>query len=184
MALTTVISAILKGYPVKQLLRKVLLTVDADHSNCTRGFTLIEMVVIVAIIAILATVATLSLPEWRNNMNLRTTARDVVSYLQFSKLEAAKRNAQVSIEFTEGGEGVGKCRVLVSGSGQTLREMTMPARITLTPPTTPVTTFQINTRGIPVGGAGGTVSLSNGSRTYNVVLSAAGAVSLDGPLHL
>ena len=182
MASTTVISVILKGYQVKQLLRKVLLMADADHNHHTRGFTIIEVIVILAIIAILATFATLSLPQWRNNMNLRATARDVVSYLQFAKLEAAKRNAQVSIEFTEGGAGVGKCRVIVSGSGETLREMTMPAKVTLTPPTTPVTTFEVNTRGIPVGGGGGTVSVTNGPRTYNVVLSAAGAVSLNGPL--
>jgi hypothetical protein len=56
--------------------------------------------------------------------------------------------------------------------------MTMPPKVNLTPPTTPVTTFQINTRGIPVGG-GGTVTLTNGERTYSVVLSAAGAVSLN-----
>ena len=154
--------------------------VDPDHNHHTRGFTLIELIVILAIIAILATVTTIKLPEWQKNINLRATARDVVSYLQFAKVEAAKRNAQMSIEFTEGGEGVGKCRVLVTG-GETLREMTMPANITLTPPTTPVTTFKLNTRGIPIEGAEETVSLSNGSRTYNIVLRVAGAVSLSGP---
>ena len=184
MVLTTVVSAILEGCQVKQLFAKAVLVTDTNHNQHSGGFTMIELIVILAIIAILATVATLSLPGWRDNMTLRTTARDVVSYFQFARIEAAKRNATASIELTEGGAGVGKCRVIVSGSGETLREMTMPARITLTPPTTPVTTFQINTRGIPVSGAGGTVSLSNGSRTYNVVLSAAGAVSLDGPLHL
>ena len=154
----------------------MVLTTDKHH---TSGFTIIELVVIMAIIAILATVATISLPGWRDNMTLRATARDLVSYMQFAKVEAAKRNATASIEVTEGGQGVGKCKVIISG--QTLKEVTMPPKLTLTPPTTPVTTFQINNRGIPVGG-GGTVSLTNGSRTYNVALSAAGAVSLNGPL--
>jgi type IV fimbrial biogenesis protein FimT len=149
------------------------------HKHHTSGFTIIELVVIMAMIAILATIATINLPGWRDNMNLRATARDLVSYMQFAKVEAAKRNATASIELTEGGQGVGKCKVIISG--QTLKEVTMPPKVTLTPPTTPVTTFQINNRGIPVGG-GGTVSLTNGSRTYNVVLSAAGAVSLNGPL--
>ena len=112
-------------------------------------------------------------------MTLRAAARDVVTHFQFAKVEAAKRNATASIELTEGGQGVGKCKVIISG--QTLKEVTMPPKVTLTPPTTPTTTFQINTRGIPIGG-GGTVSLTNGPRTYNVVLSAAGAVSLNGPL--
>ena len=154
----------------------MVLTTDKHH---TSGFTIIELIVIMAIIAILATVATISLPGWRDNMTLRATARDLVSYMQFAKVEAAKRNATASIEVTEGGQGVGKCKVIISG--QTLKEVTMPPKLTLTPPTTPVTTFQINNRGIPVGG-GGTVSLTNGSRTYNVALSAAGAVSLNGPL--
>lgn len=149
------------------------------HKHHTSGFTIIELVVIMAIIAILATVATINLPRWRDNMTLRATARDLVSYMQFAKVEAAKRNDTASIELTEGGQGVGKCKVIISG--QTLKEVTMPPKVTLTPPTTPVTTFQINNRGIPVGG-GGTVSLTNGPRTYNVVLSAAGAVSLNGPL--
>ena len=144
MALTTVFSAILECYEVKQLLRKALLVADTDH-----------------------------------NMYLKTAARDVVSFFQFAKVEAAKRNATASIELTAGGQGVGRCKVIIGS--QTLREMTMPPKVTLTPPTTPVTTFQVNTRGIPVGG-GGTVSLTNGPRTYNVVLSAAGAVSLNGPL--
>ena len=179
MVLTTVVSVISERCEVKKLFPKALLVTDTNHNQHTGGFTMIELIVILAIIAILATVATLSLPGWRDNMTLRTTARDVVSYFQFAKIEAAKRNATASIELTEGGKGVGKCRVIISG--QTLREMTMPPKLTLTPPTTPVTTFQINTRGIPVGG-GGTVSLTNGSRTYEVELSAAGALSLNGPL--
>ena len=150
-----------------------------NHKHHIRGFTVIELIVIMAIVAALSTIATLNLPGWRDNMNLRATARDVVSYLQFAKIEAAKRNATASIELTEGGKGVGKCKIIIAG--QTLKEMTMPSKVTLTPPTTPVTTFQINNRGIPVGG-GGTVSLTNGPRTYNVVLSAAGAISLNGPI--
>ena len=179
MVLTTVVSAILEGCQVKQLFAKAVLVTDTNHNQHSGGFTMIELIVILAVIAILATIATLSLPGWRDNMTLRTTARDVVSYFQFARIEAAKRNATASIELTEGGQGVGKCKVIISG--QTLREMTMPSKVNLTPPTTPVTTFQINTRGIPVGG-GGTVSLTNGSRTYEVELSAAGALSLNGPL--
>ena len=144
-----------------------------------QGFTFLELVIILAIIGLFAAITALSIPSWRANISLRTTARDVVSNFQFARVEAAKRNATASIQLTEGGIGVGKCQVVIGG--QTLREMTMPGKLILTPPTTPVTTFQINNRGIPIGG-GGTVTITNGSKTYNITLSPAGAISMSGPV--
>ena len=149
------------------------------HRRLEHGFTVVELIAIVAIIAVLIAIATLSMPGFRANITLKATARDVVSSFQFARVEAAKRNATVSVQLTEGGKGVGKCKVIING--ETLRERTMPPRVTLTPPTTPITTFQINNRGFPVG-AGGTVVLTNGDRTYNVVLSPAGSISLNGPI--
>ena len=144
-----------------------------------QGFSFLELMVIIAIIALLSALAAFSIPEWRANITLKTAARDVVSSFQFARVEAAKRNATASVQLTEGGQGVGKCEVIING--QILREMTMPPRVTLTPPTTPITTFQISNRGFLVG-AGGTVVLTNGDRTYNVVLSPAGSISLNGPI--
>jgi len=151
----------------------------AIHRYSAQGFTVLELIVIVAIIGILAIVTTLNLYDWKANVYLKTAAREVVSNFQFARVEAAKRNATVSVQLTEGGKGVGKCEVIISG--QTIRKMTMPANVTLTPPTTPITTFQISNRGFPIG-PGGTVFLTNGNRTYNVVLSPAGAISLNGPI--
>jgi type II secretory pathway pseudopilin PulG len=148
------------------------------HRRLGHGFTLLELIVIVAIIGGLTALTVLGIPGWRANIALKTTARDVVSSFQFARVEAAKRNLTASVQFTEGGQGVGKCKVIIDGD--TEREMTMPARVTLTPPTTPITTFLISNRGFPIG-AGGTVVLTNGDRTYNVVLSPAGAISLNGP---
>ena len=148
------------------------------HRRLEHGFTLIELIVIVAIIGGLTALTVLGIPGWRANIALKTTARDVVSSFQFARVQAAKQNATASVQLTEGGQGVGKCEVIING--QTMREITMPPRVTLTPPTTPITTFEISNRGFPVG-AGGTVVLTNGDRTYNVVLSPAGAISLNGP---
>ena len=148
------------------------------HRRLEHGFTVTELLVIVAIISVLLMVATLSIPQWRDNIRLKATAREVISSFQFARVEAAKRNTTASVQLTEGGQGVGKCEVIING--QTIREMTMPPRVTLTPPTTPITTFQISNRGFPVG-AGGTVVLTNGDRRYDVVLSPAGAISLNGP---
>jgi len=151
----------------------------AVHRYSAQGFTVLELVVIVAILGALAIVAGLNLSDWKANAYLKTAAREVVSNFQFARVEAAKRNATASVQLTEGGQGVGKCEVIING--QTIREMTMPPNVTLTPPTTPITTFQISNRGFPVG-AGGTVVLTNGGRTYNVVLSPAGSISLNGPI--
>ncbi len=147
------------------------------HRRLEHGFTLLELIVIVVIISGLTALTILGIPGWRANIALKTTARDVVSSFQFARVEAAKRNLPASVQFTEGGQGVGRCEVIING--ETLRAMTMPPRVTLTPPTTPITTFEISNRGFPA--AGGTVVLTNGDRTYNVVLSPAGAISLNGP---
>ena len=178
MILATVILAALERYEAKPLFRKGFAVARINHNRCARGFTIVELVVIMAIVAILATVAVIGIPEWRANMSLKATARDMVSHYQFARIEAAKRNATASIQITEGGEGVGKCEVIING--QTVKDMTMPPKVTVTPPTTPVTIFQINNRGIPIG-AVGAVALTNGARTYNITLSAAGAISMSGP---
>lgn len=173
-----VISVLFESCEMKLVFQKVIAVAETDHDHYARGFTIIELVVIMAIVAILTTVAVIGIPEWRANMSLKTTARDMVSHFQFARIEAAKRNATASIQITEGGGGVGKCEVIING--QTVKDMTMPPKVTVTPPTTPVTIFQINNRGIPIG-AVGAVALTNGARTYNIILSAAGAISMSGP---
>jgi type IV fimbrial biogenesis protein FimT len=141
-----------------------------------QGFTFLELVVVIAIIGLFAAITALSIPSWRANITLRTTARDVISSFQFARVEAAKRNSPILVQVTAGGAGVGDCTVL--DGGEVIRVLDLPARVSIE--STTISPYVFNTRGIPTSG-GGTVRLTNGERTYDVVLSPAGAISLNGP---
>jgi prepilin-type N-terminal cleavage/methylation domain-containing protein len=156
------------------------------HRRLEHGFTLIELIVIVAIIGGLMALATLGIPEWRANISLKTTAREVISSFQFARVEAAKRNATASVQVTKGGVGVGRCQVIIGG--QTIREVVLPGRVEVTKLEQPLgttvmapdATYQLSNRGFPVGSAG-KVTLSNGKRSYDIELKPAGGISLSGP---
>ena len=157
-----------------------------------QGFTFLELVVIISIIGLIAAIAAFGIPEWRRNVTLRTTARDVISSFQFARVEAAKRNAEILVQVTVGGAGVGLCTVFIdNGQGggtaddstpngnETIRILDLPPRVSIS--STSISPYVFNTRGIPTSG-GGTVRLTNGDRTYDVILSPAGAISLNGPI--
>ena len=157
-----------------------------------QGFTFLELVIILAIIGLFAAITALSIPGWRANISLRTTARDVISSFQFARVEAAKRNSSILVQVTAGGAGVGDCTVFIdNGQGggtaddstpngsEAIRILDLPARVSISGTT--ISPYVFNTRGIPTSG-GGTVTLTNGDRTYDVVLSPAGAISLNGPV--
>ena len=157
-----------------------------------RGFSFLELILIMAIMGILATVALFSIPQWRANAKLKATSRDVVSHFQFARVEAAKRNSPILVQIVAGGAGTGGCTVFIDNGqgggtpgdsiptgGETLQDLALPTEVSITGTT--LSPYVFNNRGIPTSG-GGTVSLTNGDRTYNVVLSAAGALSLNGPI--
>jgi prepilin-type N-terminal cleavage/methylation domain-containing protein len=152
-----------------------------------QGFTFLELVIILAIIGLFAAITALGIPEWRANISLKTTAREVISSFQFARVEAAKRNATASIQLTKGGLGVGKCQVIIGG--QTIRELAVPPRVEVTKLEQPVgttimapdATYQLGNRGFPPVGSAGKITLSNGKRSYDIELKPAGGISLSGP---
>jgi Tfp pilus assembly protein FimT len=157
------------------------------------GFTLIELVTIVGIISLLLIVVSLNFSTWRANARLKSTARDVASQMQLARVEAARLNTSILIQITTGGPGIGKSVVFVddgSGGGtagnqnpepgEIIKQLTMPQTVILNSSTP--TVFQYTNRGFPVLGGGGSVSLTNGEKTYNVTVATAGGVRLKGPV--
>ena len=65
--------------------------------NKKEGFTLVEMMITLAIAAILLTMAVPSFQAFIENNRLATNANNLISMMQYTKYEAVKRNATVSL---------------------------------------------------------------------------------------
>lgn len=68
-----------------------------------KGFSLVELLVLLAIIGILAGLSGTALMKWIPQANLKRAARTIVSMCQDARIEAIKRNQQVSVNCTQGG---------------------------------------------------------------------------------
>ena len=66
----------------------------------TKGFSLVEMLIIVAIIGILAGISGMALMKWIPQANLKRAARTIVSMCQDARVEAIKRNQAVNFNCT------------------------------------------------------------------------------------
>jgi len=65
----------------------------------TKGFTLIEVIIVVAIIGIMVVIAIPSISGWLPNYRLKGAARDLYLMMQKTRMEAVKRNRNTAIEF-------------------------------------------------------------------------------------
>ena len=68
-----------------------------------QGFTLAELIVVVARIAILFSIATPGFMLWYRNTSLQVTARDFYTALKLTQANAARRNQNCAVTFSNGG---------------------------------------------------------------------------------
>ena len=68
----------------------------------SKGFTLIELMIVIAIIGILSAVALYGWRGYQDNVNLRTAARDVVTDISACKQRAVSEGVQYCMQFTDG----------------------------------------------------------------------------------
>ena len=81
--------------------------------NSKRGFTLMELMVVIAIISIMTAIAVPRIGPWLASQKLSSSARDIYSMLQLSRLRAVKENANVFFSFNS----LGYSAFVDNGSG-------------------------------------------------------------------
>jgi len=68
----------------------------------TKGFSLIELLILIAILGVLATIAIPGFSVWLPDYRLRSAARDLQSNMQLAKIGAIKANSNWAIVFDPG----------------------------------------------------------------------------------
>ena len=88
------------------------------HTARQKGFTLVEVLVIVGVIALLAGLSGTALMKWIPQANLKRAARTIVSMCQDARIEAIKRNQDISFDCNS---TTNSCETRVDSTGTSLR---------------------------------------------------------------
>ena len=158
----------------------------------SKGFTLLEIIVVIAMIGIVAAIAVPGMTAWYENYQLKASARDLYNVMQRARSEAVKQNTPVGILFApvvfpaqggnvtvflDDGNGGGVAgNAVQDGTEATLFQQLIPAPCSLTAASflgNPNTGY--NSRGLPLGNRTGSAVLRNTqARWYRMALANSG----------
>jgi type IV fimbrial biogenesis protein FimT len=141
----------------------------AVKKNCSKGLTLVELIITLAILATLLAIAAPNLDLFSSSYKLRGAAREVATDLQFARLLAVKENKDFRVDISSQSYQV----VRVSdGSVAKSRNLTLDyPNVTLTNISIP-----FDSRG---NSSANTVTVANPRGTKNVTVISTGRVKIE-----
>lgn len=167
--------------------------------NRSRGFSLIELMVVVAIAVILTLVALPGMGDWLQNSRMRSAAESMGNGLRFAQAEAIRLSRQTAFVATSTGWTVSYIQVVAaadSATGLPLVLQTSPSveNVTITQGSGTPAVLAFNSLG-RVGGASSlagpfpaitadaiyNIASSSGSRHMRLIVSPAGKVRICDP---
>lgn len=145
----------------------------------SRGFTMIELMVVVSIVAVLAAVATPSFKDFILGQRVKSAAFDLASNLLLARSEAIKRNTDVTlapVDTSAGWVGGWKATFSAASVTTTLVEQAAYPSLTLTGPSSPASVVYQGSSGRPSAGKA-TFSITGGSAARCVTVDIGGMTS-------